>query len=77
MTWTDSAGNLRLFGGYGAASVGGNFELNDLWEFNPSTKEWTWIGGVNTFVTGVGVPGVYGTKGTPAAGNIPGGRRCV
>jgi N-acetylneuraminic acid mutarotase len=73
-TWTDKSGNLWLFGGVAFDSAGNRDDLNDLWEFNPSTKEWTWIGGVNTFVTGVGVPGVYGTKGTPAAGNIPGGR---
>ena len=73
-TWTDKSGNLWLFGGVAFDSAGNRDDLNDLWEFNPSTKEWTWMGGVNTFVTGVGVPGVYGTKGTAAAGNIPGGR---
>ncbi len=75
VTWTDSAGNLRLFGGYGAASVGGNFELNDLWEFNPSTSEWVWISGSSAVPNTIpGPPGVYGTLGQSAAGNVPGGR---
>ena len=56
--------------------------LNDLWEFNPSTNEWAWMGGVS-LVGGAGincaidicaVPGVYGALGTPAEGNIPGSR---
>jgi hypothetical protein len=68
--WTDSSGNLWLFGGEG---VDGDNEwgyLNDLWEFRPSTNEWTWMGGSST----ANQPGVYGTLGTPSAGNIPGGR---
>jgi N-acetylneuraminic acid mutarotase len=49
--------------------------LNDLWEFNPSSHEWTWMSGANTApVDCTGQPGVYGTLGTPAAGNVPGGR---
>src|SRR5580698_4686755 len=35
--------------------------------------DWIWMGGSNTGGTG-GQSGVYGTLGTPAAGNIPGGR---
>ncbi|HTW78720.1 MAG TPA: kelch repeat-containing protein [Terracidiphilus sp.] len=75
-SWTDSKGNFWLFGGYGYDSVANLGELNDLWEFNPSTNEWTWISGSSTvpgFNEG-GQPGVYGTLGTPAAGNVPGGR---
>ena len=55
--------------------MGGNFELNDLWEFNPSTSEWVWISGSSTVPNTIpGPPGVYGTLGQPAAGNVPGGR---
>ena len=76
--WTDSSGNLWLFGG-GGVDVNGTWgHLNDMWKFNPSLGsygEWTWMGGSNT-VPGdqEGQPGVYGTLGTFAAGNIPGGR---
>ncbi len=36
---------LWLFGGFGIDSTGESGLLNDLWEFNPSTLEWTWMGG--------------------------------
>jgi N-acetylneuraminic acid mutarotase len=68
--WTDSSGNLWLFGGWGYDASGNSGQLNDLWAFNPSTYEWAWMGGSST----ANQPGVYGTLGTPAAGNIPGSR---
>jgi N-acetylneuraminic acid mutarotase len=70
VSWTDSKGNFWLFGGRGYDSAGSFGNLNDLWEFNPSTSEWTWMGGSNL----TGASGVYGVEGTPAAGNIPGAR---
>ena len=81
-TWTDSSGNFWLFGGEGADANGNYGQLNDLWEFNPSTKQWAWIGGSSTIPTSCagsttvacGQPGVYGTLGSAAAANIPGGR---
>jgi N-acetylneuraminic acid mutarotase len=81
--WTDSSGNLWLFGGVGSDANGNGGDLNDLWEFNPSLGqygEWAWMGGSNTMVelpgyTGYyGNPGVYSKLGTSATGNIPGGR---
>ncbi len=47
-TWTDSSGHLWLFGGVGLDANDSDGELNDLWEFDPSTNEWTWIGGSST-----------------------------
>jgi N-acetylneuraminic acid mutarotase len=73
-TWVDSQGNFWLFGGQGMVANGGNY-LNDLWEFNPATNEWTWMGGSDTLYKNGGAPGVYGTMGTPAAANIPGARQ--
>jgi N-acetylneuraminic acid mutarotase len=73
-SWTDNSGHLWLFGGHGADAQGNSGSLNDLWEFNPSTDEWTWMGGSSTVAEGGVAPGVYGTLGTPAAGNAPGGR---
>lgn len=76
MNWTDPAGNFWLFGGSGVDATGTFGYLNDLWEFNPSTNEWTWISGSSTVpVEYAGQPGVYGTLGVPAAGNTPGGRQ--
>jgi len=78
-TWVDGSGNLWLYGGAGFDSAGNVGELNDLWEFNPSTNEWTWMGGSSTFapcMVGISCwqPGVYGTLGTPSVANIPGSR---
>src|ERR1035441_875280 len=40
-----------------------------------AANQWTWMGGSNTVPWPArGQAGVYGTLGTPAAGNIPGGR---
>jgi len=64
--WTDSVNNLWLFGGRSTVNGG----LNDLWRFNISTNEWTWMTGstvINTTAT-------YGTKGVSSATNDPGGR---
>jgi N-acetylneuraminic acid mutarotase len=69
-SWTDSAGNLWLFGGVGYVSAGAAGNLNDLWRYSPSTNEWTWISGGNA----VNAAGVYGAQGTPAAGDEPGAR---
>jgi N-acetylneuraminic acid mutarotase len=73
--WTDSSGHFWLFGGYGFAGNGNFGSLNDLWEFNPSSSEWTWMGGSSTISADNGGPsGVYGTLETAASTNIPGGR---
>ncbi len=72
VSWIDSSGNLWLFGGSGPGLFGTGF--NDLWEFNPTTKEWTWMSGSNTIGWPYSHPGVYGTLGTPAASNVPGAR---
>ena len=76
--WTDSQGDLWLFGGDGMDSAGKFGDLNDLWEFNPSTSQWAWMGGSNTvscaYSVACGQPGVYGTLQTAALGNIPSGR---
>jgi N-acetylneuraminic acid mutarotase len=69
-TWTDSSGNLWLFGGEGYDSAGTYGWLNDLWEYSPSRGEWMWVGGSDV----TQATGVYGTQGVAAASNIPGAR---
>jgi len=73
-TWTDTAGNLWLFGGLGCDSSAtcavNGILLNDLWKYSPATNEWTWMGGSN--IGGEG--GTYGILGAAAAGNVPGAR---
>ena len=78
-SWTDNHGNLWLFGGYGIDSGSKWGYLNDLWEFNSSTNQWTWMGGSSTLPSTsssgeYGQPGVYGVIGIPTAGIFPGGR---
>jgi N-acetylneuraminic acid mutarotase len=46
-TWTDKTGNFWMFGGYGL-STGNAGHFNDLWKYNPSTNQWTWMSGNNT-----------------------------
>jgi len=74
VSWIDKDGNLWLFGGDGYDSNGLETGLNDLWEFNIASKEWTWVGGSNTYAVNVVQAGVYGTRGVPSAGNLPGTR---
>ncbi|HEX7729380.1 MAG TPA: kelch repeat-containing protein [Terracidiphilus sp.] len=70
VSWTDSSSNLWLFGGNGVDAAGTYGGLNDLWEFNPTAKEWTWLSGSNT----ANAKGSYGTQGVAAIGNVPGSR---
>jgi hypothetical protein len=60
--WSDSQGNLWLFGGGGSLGVS-----NDLWQYSVTNNEWTWVSGSN-------VPfavGSYGTQGVPSTTNVP------
>ena len=76
--WADSSGNLWMLGGQGYDSASSEGNLNDVWEYTPSTTgglgEWTWVGGSTTVGKTGGQTGVYGTLGTPASTNIVGGR---
>ena len=67
VAWTDTSGNLWLFGGYGYDSTGALGELNDLWKFNLGTQQWTWVNGSN-LVSQLGSYGSQpGTRGMPGA----------
>lgn len=57
-------------GGNGYASSGSLGYLNDVWEYKPSTNNWTWLKG--SFATEQG--GVYGTQGIYDPSNIAGAR---
>jgi N-acetylneuraminic acid mutarotase len=76
VSWTDESGNLWLFGGWGYDANGWFGTLNDLWKFDPASGMWTWVSGSSTLPNNnLGCrPGVYGTMGTPAPDNVPGGR---
>jgi N-acetylneuraminic acid mutarotase len=81
-SWTDNDGNLWLFGGYtNVLAANTNFSFigqNDLWEFNPSDKEWAWMSGSSTAACGqsssenwCSQDGVFGAMGVPAIENVP------
>lgn len=70
-SWTDTLGNFWVFGGFGWNYISFGAHLSDLWKFDPTTEEWTWISGND----GNGSSGpTYGTKGVPDPANTPGGR---
>lgn len=60
----DLSGNFWLFGGQDAQTI----LNNDLWKFNPVTKNWTYMKG------GGYVAGSYGSLGVPSVNNRPGSR---
>ena len=64
-TWTDTSGNLWLFGGNPLSVL----FVNDLWKYDISTNEWTWVNGSNTSQIGA-----HGTQGIPGPLVQPGGR---
>lgn len=69
-TWRDNCGNLWLFGGEGLAASTNDGMLNDLFRYNTTTNEFTWMKGASQ----INVSSVYGTQGVEAATNIPGSR---
>ncbi len=69
--WTDTSGNLWLFGGDGVFGTNTYTEFNDLWMYDPSSEQWTWVSGDSTS----NQPGVYGTKGTANSFTKPGARK--
>jgi len=68
-SWTDVNGKFWLFGGRWSPG-GSSARRNDLWMYDPATNLWMWMKGDQ----GIDKHGVYGTKGTPDAGNRPGSR---
>ena len=77
ITWTDSTGNLWMFGGQGADGVGGFSLLNDLWEFDITSGPCSFD---TTTGTGIFTKCQWIWKGGSSSGNqstistFPGGR---
>lgn len=70
-TWTDTLGNLWLFGGIGYSETNGANMLNDLWRYNMATNSWTWMKGSKQLMQ----QGNWGTQGTSSSQNTPGARQ--
>ncbi|WOK08453.1 kelch repeat-containing protein [Imperialibacter roseus] len=74
LTWKDTDGNFWLFGGRGVTSQTGiSAQLNDLWKFDPTTGEWTWVSG-RDYAGQPGQAGIYGTLQVSDDTNEPGAR---
>jgi hypothetical protein len=76
--WSDTTGNLWLFGGWGYATAQAKSTgfLNDVWEYVPSIGQWVWYKGSND----VNQNGYYPTQIPPVYNvpfnlNTPGGRQ--
>jgi hypothetical protein len=67
-SWMDNSGNLWLFGGSGSDVP--SLYLKDLWKYDPTTNQWTWMKGNNVFYNF----GTYGTQGIADPANNPHGR---
>jgi hypothetical protein len=59
-----------LYGGIGHDLNGAPQVLNDLWRYNITTNEWTWMAGSDTGT----ISATFGTIGVPDVANTPGGR---
>jgi len=70
-SFADNAGNVWMFGGQGVDSANTVGLLNDLWKYNIAAGTWTLVSGT----TLANQNGAYGTQGTAAAANVPGGRQ--
>jgi N-acetylneuraminic acid mutarotase len=69
--WIDGKGKLWLFGG----SVGYFGYLDDLWELDPVSKQWTWVkGDSNNIPPKTMYAGAYGIQGVTTPANNPGSR---
>lgn len=64
--WTDTAGNLYVYGG---TQNGLSSSYGDMWLYIPDDKTWTWVTGNGN--VGIQAP-VFGTKGLSSANNTPG-----
>ncbi len=67
--WTDGAGNLWLFGGK-IKTLQTSYYYNDIWKYDPISREWTWMSGQNV----PDQPTVVGQSCLPCPDNIPSGR---
>lgn len=69
-SWTDSEGNLWLFGGASYKGVGIGCAYNDLWKYSIVTNMWTWMKGDSVHLCG-DLGGHYGIKNVESTLNNP------
>jgi hypothetical protein len=69
-SFTDSSGNLWLFGGAGEDATGTAGHFNDLWKFSPDAGGWSRAAGSDSLDSA----GHYGTRGVSSPTNVPSAR---
>ena len=70
ISWKDASGNLWLSGGEGFDVNGSYGYMNDLWKFDVTTLQWTWMSGSNI----INQLAVFGSQGLTNSSNMPGAR---
>ena len=68
--WTYTTGYFWVYGGVFVDGTGPEFTLNDMWEFDPLTNNWTWINGSSHRFEDVQV--IAAPKGVYDSANAPG-----
>jgi gliding motility-associated-like protein len=69
--WVDDNNNLWMYGGQDGATAQVTVNVrSDMWRYNISTNEWTWIKGPNTMNSGAN----WGVKGVETSTNNPASR---
>lgn len=68
--WKDNSGKLWIFGGMGFPASTGVGRLDDMFCYDPTINQWSWMKGNNTFNN----YGSYGTIGVTSNTNNPGSR---
>lgn len=66
--WIDSTGRLWLFGGLNTSPTLVNNTFSDLWSFDPTAKEWTWVSGSSAMND---YAGTYGSQNVGNPSNSP------
>lgn len=78
--WKSTDGKLWFVGGDGNTALRGNEGyLNDVWNFDPVTGQWTWLNGSTQMMASYPIPvalqpGAYGTFNVFSIYNSPGSR---
>jgi N-acetylneuraminic acid mutarotase len=70
ISWTDNSGNLWLYGGQENSPTNHPGCRNDLWKYDISTNQWTWVKGDSIY----NVHCVYGSLGITNPANKPSAR---
>lgn len=72
--WTGTDDKLWLMGGQGIDAYGVRTFLNDLWQFDPATGNWTWFKGLRADAEVQDFLGKAGPPGAEAPAYAPGAR---